>query len=345
MKTIFKKCTSVALALACLTGVGTMVTLSDSVGVSIGITASAAEYSQWKVADVKSVNKTESRTIKSFNGNGYTYFNAFRSGKCVTKITVKDINGKTIRSEDSCIYASIKKWSSNNPNKYARISVRRSGSCKVYIYYNDGKKQIVNVKSIRQVDYRYDDFGYASNFGLVNYEDKAIRENWRYEFGSVTPGAADITSIIWMYRKAGGENRATFLDNSKKAGLKTGYVENYLPRVHGLGLLSKDGGGVATYVGNNTIICDYCVREFRYFNLNNYPAVFNRWFYFANVKYPTTGWVKVTGKSYYYENGEYVVNCSRTLNGVTYRFGADGVADRKPPESEYIKTKYVIPYK
>ena len=46
------------------------------------------------------------------------------------------------------------------------------------------------------------------------------------------------------------------------------------------------------------------------------------------------------GDSFYYENGQYIVNTSRTLDGVTYYFDANGVSNIAPPSSAYSQTDY-----
>ena len=41
------------------------------------------------------------------------------------------------------------------------------------------------------------------------------------------------------------------------------------------------------------------------------------WFKLAAVSYVTNGWESFNGNYYYYENGEYIVNTSRTIDGTT----------------------------
>lgn len=55
-----------------------------------------------------------------------------------------------------------------------------------------------------------------------------------------------------------------------------------------------------------------------------------QWHKLGSITYPTTGWYKFDGDYFYYENGEYIINTTRTINGVTYTFGSDGVSDKTP---------------
>ena len=52
-----------------------------------------------------------------------------------------------------------------------------------------------------------------------------------------------------------------------------------------------------------------------------------KWFKVAGVNYPTTGWQTFEGNRYYYENGQYIVNCTRVIDGKTYTFNSSGIAN------------------
>ena len=69
-----------------------------------------------------------------------------------------------------------------------------------------------------------------------------------------------------------------------------------------------------------------------------YEEVFGRknikwtkWFKLPQITYPTTGWATYNGDKYYYEDGQYVINTIRIIDGVSYTFGADGkIVEQKP---------------
>lgn len=56
-----------------------------------------------------------------------------------------------------------------------------------------------------------------------------------------------------------------------------------------------------------------------------------RWYKVPGVSYPTTGWVTFNGNKYYYENGQYVVSCTKTIDGTSYTFNANGTVQGGGP--------------
>lgn len=172
----------------------------------------------------------------------------------------------------------------------------------------------------------------STGVGLSSYCLNAYYEDWDYVWGGTTPGAVDCSGLIWSYNGVGG-NRVDMLSMSSEWG----YVSNGIPRIHGLGLHKP--GHVGVYVGNGLAVdarssyYDMC-----YGSVNEVSWV--EWFKLYGVSYPSTGWVLYNGDSYYYEDGQYVVNTTRTLDGVTYSFGSDGVSDIAPPSSAYEQTDY-----
>ena len=68
-----------------------------------------------------------------------------------------------------------------------------------------------------------------------------------------------------------------------------------------------------------------CIRDSRWTN----------WFKIAGVQYPENGFVKIDGKTYYYEGGQYVVSVTKNIGGVDYTFGADGALQGNPPPVSY----------
>ena len=172
----------------------------------------------------------------------------------------------------------------------------------------------------------------STGVGLSAHVLKAYREGWSYVWGGTSYGAVDCSGLIWTYNGVGG-NRVDMLGSSSEWG----YVSNGIPNIHGLGL--HQPGHVGVYVGSGMAVD---ARDENsgvvYHNVSSKKWV--EWFKIAGVSYPTTGWVLFDGDSYYYENGEYLVNTSRTLNGVTYSFDGNGVSNIAPPSSAYEATDY-----
>ena len=160
--------------------------------------------------------------------------------------------------------------------------------------------------------------------GLAEWAMNAYYSGWAYVYGGSTPGAVDCSGLIYSY--AGGERTG---DAQLYAASESGYVSNGIPRVHGLGLYHP--GHVGVYVGNGMSVDargdDYgvCYSSVDYMGWTN-------WFKLSNVSYPTTGWVEFNGDYFYYENGQYIVNTSRDIDGETYYFGSDGVSNTVPSD-------------
>ena len=159
----------------------------------------------------------------------------------------------------------------------------------------------------------------GSGVGLAEWAMRAYNEGWSYVWGGDSVGAVDCSGMITSYC---GGNRTSMLADAQEHGRAWGYVSDGIPNIHGLGLSRPNHVGV--YVGNGMEVdargSDYGVC---------YQAVgdrWNCWFKLTAVTYPTTGWEKFNGNNYYYENGEYLANTTRTIDGVTYRFASSGIA-------------------
>ena len=171
-----------------------------------------------------------------------------------------------------------------------------------------------------------------TNVGLAAHALKAYREDWTYVWGGSVPGAVDCSGLIYSYYGVGG-NRVDMLGSS----YEWGYVSNGVPNIHGLGLHAP--GHVGVYVGSGMaadardVGIDMCYQGV-------YSRPWSEWFKISGVSYPYQGWVLLDGNSFYYEDGEYLVSTSRTLDGVTYTFNSAGVSDTVPPSSAYEMTDY-----
>lgn len=179
----------------------------------------------------------------------------------------------------------------------------------------------------------------GSGVGLAEWAFRAYNEGWSYVWGGDSVGAVDCSGMITSYC---GGNRTSMLADAKEHGRDWGYVSDGIPNIHGLGLSRPNHVGV--YVGNGMEIdargdaYDVC-----------YEAVGDRWecwFKLTAVTYPTTGWQKFNGSYYYYENGEYLANTSRTINGNTYYFSSSGVSSEDPTTVKAkpapVETKTVV---
>lgn len=161
----------------------------------------------------------------------------------------------------------------------------------------------------------------GSGAGLVNWAYRAYNEHWKYVWGGSSVGSVDCSGLIYSY--AGGE-RVT--ESMIAASPESGSISS-IPRIHGLGLYQY--GHVGVYVGGGMgidardEISNVCLDS-----ISN--KSWTQWFKISGVSYPTSGWQEVAGQYYYYENGQYIVNTSRTIDGVTYSFGSDGASNKTP---------------
>ncbi len=172
----------------------------------------------------------------------------------------------------------------------------------------------------------------ATNVGLAAHALKAYREGWVYVWGGTSYGAVDCSGLIATYHGVGGI-RVDMLASSSEWG----YVSNGVPNIHGLGL--HHPGHVGVYIGSGMAV-DARDSYSGVVYHNVYTKKWVEWFKVAGVSYPQNGWVLLDGESFLYENGQYIVNTSRTINGVTYYFDAAGVSNIAPPASEYLATDY-----
>ena len=166
--------------------------------------------------------------------------------------------------------------------------------------------------------------------GLAEHALNAYYEGWDYVWGGTSVGAVDCSGLIWMY--CGGD-RMSMLSDAQANGMDWGYVSNGIPRVHGLGLSRPNHVGV--YIEDGMEVdargSDYgvCYQQIGENGWNNWDC----WFKLTAVSYPTEGWENFNGNYYYYEDGEYIVNTERTIDGTTYYFDSKGHSSTTPSGS------------
>ena len=167
----------------------------------------------------------------------------------------------------------------------------------------------------------------STGAGLAEYALNAYYEEWSYVWGGTEPGAVDCSGLIWSY--CGGD-RLNMLSDAKANGRDWGYVSDGIPRVHGLGLSRPNHVGV--YIEDGWEVdargSDYgvCYQQIGAGGWNNWDC----WFKLTACSYPDWGWESFNGNYYYYEDGEYIVNTSRTIDGTTYYFDSDGHSSTTP---------------
>lgn len=158
--------------------------------------------------------------------------------------------------------------------------------------------------------------------GLAEWAMNAYNSGWRYVYGGSSAGAVDCSGLIYSY--CGGARVGTDQLNSASA---SGNVSAGIPRVHGLGLYQP--GHVGVYVGGGMAV-DARDESSGVCYQSTASKSWTKWFKLSAVSYPDTGWVKCNGNYYYYEDGQYIVNTSRTIDGESYSFSSTGVSSRTP---------------
>lgn len=152
--------------------------------------------------------------------------------------------------------------------------------------------------------------------GLAEWCLNAYNSGWKYVYGGASPGAVDCSGLIYSY--AGGIRTGDAqLYNSDYIG----YVSNGVPRIHGLGLWKP--GHVGVYICDGMAV-DARGSQWGVCYESVYSHGWTKYFKVKGVSYPTNGWVEFNGADYYYENGQYVVNTTKTIDGVSYTFGSNG---------------------
>lgn len=157
--------------------------------------------------------------------------------------------------------------------------------------------------------------------GLAEHALSAYYSGWRYRYGASgqsTNGVvySDCSGLIYSYAGGARSSGAQISSASESGPYST------LPRIHGLGLWQP--GHVGVYVGGGMAVdCRDTSSNTVYEAAGNHN--WQKWYKVPGVAYPTTGWVTFNGQSYYYENGQYVVNCTKTIDGVSYTFNASGL--------------------
>lgn len=162
----------------------------------------------------------------------------------------------------------------------------------------------------------------GTGIGLAEWALNAYYSGWSYVYGGATPGAVDCSGLIYSY--AGGYrvgDAQTFNASYRD------YLSNGIPNIHGLGLYKP--GHVGVYVGNGMAV-DARGDDYGVCYESVYSHGWTMFFKVPGVSYPTSGWQKFNGNYYYYENGEYLANTSRTIDGETYYFASSGISSTTP---------------
>ena len=160
--------------------------------------------------------------------------------------------------------------------------------------------------------------------GLAEWALNAYYSGWSYVYGGSTPGAVDCSGLIYSY--CGGERCG---DPQLNTATESGSVSSGIPRVHGLGLWRP--GHVGVYVGDGMEV-DARGDEYGvcYESISSSYLGWTYWFKLAACTYITNGWEEFNGNYYYYENGQYIVDTSRTIDGTTYYFDSTGKSSSTP---------------
>lgn len=159
--------------------------------------------------------------------------------------------------------------------------------------------------------------------GLAEWALNAYYSGWSYVYGGATPGTVDCSGLIYSY--CGGNARGG--DSQLYASSESGYISNGIPRVHGLGLHMD--GHVGVYIGDGMAVDARNDDEDVCYDTLDYMG-WTQWYKVGAIDYIENGWEQFNGDYYYYENGEYIVDTSRTIDGTTYYFDSKGRSSQTP---------------
>ena len=181
-----------------------------------------------------------------------------------------------------------------------------------------------------------------TSIGLAEHALKAYRDGWQYSYGaygnfnSNGVRASDCSGLIYSYfcwvddnsNIQPNWNYPRTVTAQANDAVESGPIDT-IPRTHGLIVTIANYDHVGVYVGNGMVVDNSTWGvNMRYESIPGHGWL--QWHKLGSITYPTTGWYKFDGDYFYYENGEYVINTTRTINGVTYTFGSDGVSDKTP---------------
>lgn len=167
----------------------------------------------------------------------------------------------------------------------------------------------------------------GTGVGLAEHALAAYSNGWLYRYGASgqTSGGrvySDCSGLIYSYA---GTARSSAMQISS-APASGSY--STLPRIHGLGLWQP--GHVGVYVGGGMAVdCRDTSSNTVYEAASAHGWV--KWYKVPGVSYPTTGWVTFNGADYYYQDGQYVVSCTLTIDGQSYTFDASGRVEGSAP--------------
>lgn len=177
--------------------------------------------------------------------------------------------------------------------------------------------------------------------GLSEHAVEAYQGSWQYRYGyygQYVGGVrcSDCSGLIKSYLWWRGDNcnpqpglvavagsSRSMLASAKTSGTINLSDSSTLPRIHGLILYSP--GHVGVYIGDNQEMDNRCTGE----NMKCGKVIggkyhWTQWFKLPQISYPENGFVTFEGRQYYYENGQYLVDTSRTIDGVVYTFDQTG---------------------
>jgi len=181
-----------------------------------------------------------------------------------------------------------------------------------------------------------------TSIGLAEHGLKAYRDGWKYVYGgygnftSSGVRSSDCSGLIYSYLCWTDDSSAVSPNWSYprtatqqvNRSVESGTLDT-LPRTHGLLITTSGSSHIGIYVGNNMVVDNSTWGvNMRLDSIDQHG--WRKWHKLGCVTYPTNGWYLFDGDYYYYENGEYVVNTTRTIDGVTYTFGSDGLSSKAP---------------
>lgn len=178
--------------------------------------------------------------------------------------------------------------------------------------------------------------------GLSEHVLMAYQQGWKYRagcYGQFVSGvrSTDCSGLIKSYLWWTGESSNpspnlvsvsgssdAMLSSASSKGSISYSDSSSLPRVHGLILYQP--GHVGVYVGDNMAVDNRTTGvDMKYEKVfgRNSPK-WTKWFKLPQITYPKNGFVTFNGDKYYYENGQYVINTTKTVDGTAYTFGSSG---------------------